>query len=378
MSERHAVAVIGCGVFGAVAALRLAERGYRVTVFERNREPLSGASFNNQNRLHLGFHYPRDPATAEQCIRGYQKFRDEFAECVTADFPNGYFIAEEGSAVTAREYLDFCDGVGLRYRLVEPSRYGPPVTGVTLGLRTQEAVIDCRHLRDVLGRRLAACGATLRFGTEVRAVEARGDTYTVESHEGAAGSFDSVVNCSFADINRLSRQLGHEAPDRQYEYTAVYVVDWDHPPVGVTVMDGPFTTLLPFGRSGRFLLYHVEHSVLDRVTQQVAPARWREPAAGGLLDRAAVERGFRRVLRDATRFVPALRTARLRDVLHGPRVVLANRNDTDARPSMVGSPGPGYLTVFSGKLDHSVWAADEVVRQVDTRAMSRAQPVGHA
>lgn len=370
MSERPTVAVVGCGVFGAVAALRLTEEGYQVSVFERNRQPLAQASFNNQNRLHLGFHYPRDRATAEQCIRGYERFWKEFSECIVTGFPNGYFVAEEDSSVTPQEYLDFLDETGLQYRLVEPSRYDPPVTGVALGLLTEEAVIDCSSLRDVLGSRLADSSAEVHFGTDVQAVEADGDRYVVRTAEGAAGSFDAVVNCTFSDINRLNRQLGHEAPDRQYEYTAVFVVDWDHPPVGVTVMDGKFTTLLPFGRTGRFLLYHVEHSVLERVTDAVAPAHWREPESR-TLDRAALERRFGRVLEEATRFVPALRTARLRDVLHGPRMVLAHRNDTDARPSMVESPGPGYVTVFSGKLDHSVWAADEVVRQVRGATASR-------
>lgn len=363
MSEPRSVAVIGCGVFGAVAALRLAEEGYRVSVFERNRQPLAQASFNNQNRLHLGFHYPRDRTTAEQCIRGYERFRKEFSDCIVTDFPNGYFVADEDSAVTPQQYVDFCDKVGLSYELVDPARYAPPVTGVSLGMLTEEAVIDCTALRDILQRRLEESSATVHFRTDVRAVEARGEQYAVRTGEGVAGVFDAVVNCTFSDTNRLTRQLGLPAPDRQYEYTAVFVVDWDHPPVGVTVMDGKFTTLLPFGRSGKFLLYHVEHSVLERVTAEVAPDRWREPDFC-TLDRAGLEDRFDRVLEGATRFVPSLKTARLSDVLHGPRVVLARRDDTDARPSMVESPGPGYITVFSGKLDHSVWAGDEVVRLV--------------
>ena len=28
---------------------------------------MQGASLNNQNRLHLGYHYPRDLSTATQC-----------------------------------------------------------------------------------------------------------------------------------------------------------------------------------------------------------------------------------------------------------------------------------------------------------------------
>ncbi|MFF3263896.1 FAD-dependent oxidoreductase [Streptomyces sp. NPDC002932] len=364
MSEPRTVAVIGGGVFGSLAALRLAGQGHHVTVLERNKELLAGASFNNGNRLHLGFHYPRDRATAEQCMRGYRRFREEFADCIVSGFPNGYFIAGEGSAVTPQEYLDFCDAVGLAYRRVEPAHCVPPVTGTSLGLLTDEAVIDCARLRDTLSERLRASSATVRFATDVRTVERHEGRYTLGTGDGSVGVFDTVVNCSFSDINRLSRQLGHEAPPRQYEYTAVFVIDWDHPPVGVTVMDGRFTTLLPFGASGRFLLYHVEHSVVERVTAGVAPEHWRDPAQV-LGDRTAQERRFGQALAEAVRFIPDLRTARLHDILHGPRVVLAGRDDTDARPSEVSRLGPGYLTVFSGKLDHSVWAADEVVRLVE-------------
>ena len=47
------VAVIGGGIFGTLAALKLAEAGCRVTIFEAGGELLCGASLANQNRLHL-------------------------------------------------------------------------------------------------------------------------------------------------------------------------------------------------------------------------------------------------------------------------------------------------------------------------------------
>ena len=92
MSKSTRVAVVGCGAFGGMIALRLSEAGCDVTIFEREKECLRGASFNNQNRLHLGFHYPRDILTAHQCIQGFSRFREEFPECIVSGFPNLYFV----------------------------------------------------------------------------------------------------------------------------------------------------------------------------------------------------------------------------------------------------------------------------------------------
>ena len=33
---------------------------------------------NNQNRLHLGFHYPRDIETGIQSIRGFDLFKNKY------------------------------------------------------------------------------------------------------------------------------------------------------------------------------------------------------------------------------------------------------------------------------------------------------------
>ena len=65
------VAIVGCGIFGAMTALKMAEKGFNVTIYDINDKPLQGASLNNQNRLHLGFHYPRDE---ENCSSMYKRF----------------------------------------------------------------------------------------------------------------------------------------------------------------------------------------------------------------------------------------------------------------------------------------------------------------
>ena len=70
------IAIFGAGILGTCTALELADRGHRLTVFERNAEPLSEASLYNEGKLHLGFVYAADPSfrTAERMIRGTGRF----------------------------------------------------------------------------------------------------------------------------------------------------------------------------------------------------------------------------------------------------------------------------------------------------------------
>ena len=72
------IAIFGAGILGTCTALELADRGHRLTVFERNAEPLSEASLYNEGKLHLGFVYAADPSfrTAERMIRGAAQFMD--------------------------------------------------------------------------------------------------------------------------------------------------------------------------------------------------------------------------------------------------------------------------------------------------------------
>jgi glycine/D-amino acid oxidase-like deaminating enzyme len=350
-------------VFGATIALALARAGHAVSVFERLDAPLKGASYNNQNRLHLGFHYPRDVETARQCIQGFAAFKAAFAECIVEGFPNAYFVAAEGSLTPPAAYLAFCDALGLRHTAVDPARFVPPVRDVALGVLTDEAVYDSARLGSVLARRMAEAGLAVSYGAEAQGLVPRESQLLLSFADGRTEAFDAVVNATYANISRLGESLGLPVPDRQYEYTAVPIVEAPFARAGVTVMDGPFMTVLPFGAGPHHLLYHVEHTVVARAIGRHMDPAWLDPARSPFarLDAQAL---FRRMRDAAARFVPVLADARLAGFLHGPRMVLARRDDTDARPSIIEQPRPNYVSVFSGKIDHCLWVAEDVARRL--------------
>ena len=363
MSSGKSVAIIGCGAFGAMAALRLAARGATVAIFERRERPLLGASYNNQNRLHLGFHYPRDDETARQSIRGFERFRQEFAPCILGGFPNAYFIASEGSLVTPEQYLAFCTRMGLRFERIDPSQFDPMVEGVALGVLTDEVVYDSAVLADLMLKRLQAAKIEPRFNARVHRIERRGSGFRLMVEDALPRDFDAVVNCTYAEVNTLTEQLGHPVQEYQYEYTMVPIIEWDHPPVGVSIMDGPFMTILPFGQTGTYLLYHVAHSVIAEHVGPHMPDAWRDRASAPARLVNGAEK-FEQIRQACTRFVPALASARLKGFLEGPRMVLAHRHNTDTRPSIVRQHEPGYITAFTGKIDHCVWVADDVATAI--------------
>lgn len=361
------VAVVGCGIFGAEIALKAKSYGLSVAVFEAKNNILSGASNNNQNRLHLGFHYPRDLETGRQSIRGFSAFKQKYAESIQEGFLNAYFIANKGSLTTPDEFLKFCELLGASYKKISSKDFPVPVQGADTGILCEEVVYDCGILRDLIWQHLRSANVDVVLGKRAVKIAKTGDHYRIDFQNHTPVIADVVINASYGDINRLTAQLGHAVTERLFEYTAVPIIKLDMPKVGITIMDGPFMTVLPHGKSENFLLYNVEHTLVEKgISSQMDPA-WLMPETAPFANVDKVQY-FKKMIALCKEFVPALERATMVGFLEGPRMVLARKEDSDARPSIVtGYDDNSYFTVFAGKIDHCMWVADDVGRQIKTK-----------
>ena len=138
------------------------------------------------------------------------------------------------------------------------------------------------------------------------------------------------------------------------------MVETDFDKIGISIMDGAFPCIMPYSWKDLSLLYHVEHSVIaTKVADQVDPS-WLRPETSPFLDvdKEALFEHFKDVCAE---YIPAIGNTRLAGFLEGPRMVLAHHDDDDARPSLINSQiGGRYITVFSGKVDHSLKIAEDV------------------
>ena len=71
------VAVLGGGITGVCTALGLADRGVTVDLYERDQRLISGASYWNEGKIHLGLVYAQDHTrkTARTMVEGALSFR---------------------------------------------------------------------------------------------------------------------------------------------------------------------------------------------------------------------------------------------------------------------------------------------------------------
>lgn len=357
--SKLSIAVVGAGIFGLLSAVRLAEEGHTVTVLDLNEAPMQGASLNNQNRLHLGFHYPRSPETAQQCIAGYGRFVSQFSECISADFQNCYGIASQGSLTTPEQYLAFCDAMKLEYQEIDPAQADIPMRNVDLAIVTQEAVYDASLVRQNVMTQFQRLNIELKSKTEVISAQRIDDTIHLMYGDGSSQSYDAVVNATYANQNRLDSSLGHSLPERQFEYTAIPVVEMSTKRAGVTIMDGGFMTILPFGKSNKGLLYHVDLSVVRREVGEFMPSTWLQRGQNPFTQ-VDTETQFEAFVEDCQEFIPSIADAECVDWLHGPRMVLANSDKNDERPSILRTLEPNYVSVFSGKTDHAPVTAEVI------------------
>src|SRR5579863_8412475 len=88
------IAVAGAGIYGATVAIRLAEHGHQVHLFD----PLGvlrAASAINQYRVHAGYHYPRSSETISEITEARAEFTQAFAGAIVRNSLHYYAMPKE-------------------------------------------------------------------------------------------------------------------------------------------------------------------------------------------------------------------------------------------------------------------------------------------
>jgi glycine/D-amino acid oxidase-like deaminating enzyme len=343
------VGIIGGGLFGLTTAIHLGET-HDVTVFEQADDILTGATWANHNRHHFGYHYPRSPETALQCLGARESFEAIYGECVNRAFANYYCVARDDSKTTPEDYVRFCDQVGLKWREEWPAEGILDRSRIALSLRTEEGVYDYAILKRLVAERLAgASGVDVRFGRLVvdAGIEPSGaKTLVVQDRNGERRTerFDYVVNAMYANFNRFCGWMGFEQKLLQYNLQELCVIDLPvDQPIGMTIQDGPFPSFLPLGFSrNRCLFAHVEASQLVRdVSSGTTP----------LLSRSLnVQTNWCGVRDVSAPYIPVIKRAEYVRSILVDRVVDAAQSATDARLTEVTTHGQGCWSIFAAKI----------------------------
>lgn len=257
--------IIGAGLYGLYSALYCAKKGQTVTVLEIEEAPFTRATYINQARVHMGYHYPRSLSTAMKSAGYFKRFVEDYGFCILFDFDQVYATSSHFSWTDAREFKKFCHDADIPCDELPVSRYFKE--GICDGaFMTKEYTYDAFILRDYFIEELKKySNVQIKYGRDIRKIEKMSDVYEVtafcrDEEERYQAPF--VLNATYASVNQvLSKVEGVQTEDfgLKYELCEIILcsVNDKLKDVGLTVMDGPFFSIMPFGKTG----YHSLTSV---------------------------------------------------------------------------------------------------------------------
>ena len=364
MGVKQTVGVLGGGVFGLNVALELSPY-FDVEVIEAQSELLRGATYANHNRHHFGFHYPRSRETAAQCLESQSDFVSQYSEALRWDFDNYYCIGSRGSKVTPDQYLAFCEEMGLQYESVCPPGDLLDPGAVDLCLKVNEPICDYQILRTKILSRLSESSVRLLTSTRIvggsRQAEGRKSIRLESGTTRFSRDYDYVVNAMYANSNLFCEWF--DFPKRLFQFN-LQELNLIHIPrdraFGVTIMDGIYPSILPYGRTGLYIMAHVEASQLVRESSHES-----RPLLSRL---ASIESNWENVRKISEPLLPILKKADYRRSLFVDRVVDAGRFQDDARVTEITSHGDGCWTVFAAKIITSVSTSRKLAERIREQA----------
>ncbi len=348
--------VIGGGFYGATIAVYLTrERGFsKVGLVERESDLLTRASYNNQARVHNGYHYPRSFTTAFRSRVNLPRFVADYAPAINRNFTNIYAVARRNSKITAKQFGRFCREIGARLEVAPPSLlklFEPRL--IERAYLVEEYAFDAKQLASYAKQALNESKVDIHLNTQVQCIRTRANGLSVECDGSIAGMellARFVFNCTYSGLNQFAGDFTATTTKLKHEIAELALVQL--PPalrgMGVTVMDGPFFSLMPFPARTLHTLSHVRYTPHLQWNDVTGLDPYQKLARYNRATRAD------RMVRDAARYMPGILDAQYVDSLFEVKTILVKSEGDDSRPILFEQHPelPGCYSILGGKIDN--------------------------
>lgn len=349
--------VIGGGFYGCAIAIFLArQRRHKVLLIEREDALMQRASYNNQARVHNGYHYPRSFVTAYRSRENLPRFVRDWPDAIRSDFTKLYAIAKHNSRCTARQFRKFCREIGASLEPADPQHKKlfseRLIEDVFLA---REYAFDSTRLAAWAMEELSESQVDVCYAASALAIApggARGLAVQIATDGGEAREACArfVFNCTYSGLNQLRGEFQGTAAKLKHEITEMALIDMPAAlkKLGITVMDGPFFSMMPFPARSLHTMSHVRYT---------PHLHWLDQCGIDPYERLALydkDTRFDRMLRDVERYIPAIAGARHVDSLFEVKSVLVKNETDDGRPILFERHGnlPGCYSILGGKIDN--------------------------
>ncbi len=290
--ENYDFVVVGGGIFGCYAALHLAGRGAKVAILEKEARLFQKASLVNQARLHSGYHYPRSVATAAMSDEHKTRFTEEHRAFVNHTFEKFYAIDRYGSFTDGPQFERFCGFLNIPCERVYDHKLFN-FNRLEALYRTEEHSFDPVLLGNYYREKVEnTSGITVFKNAQIQQASAQGNAWAIDllvsgskfqvssdplkvsSSESALETFNSppsiyhlkletntVINATYAATNATNHVFGVNHLALTHEISEIaFVRSKQFGQRGLTVMDGPFGSIMPYGLSGLLSLSSVAYT----------------------------------------------------------------------------------------------------------------------
>jgi glycine/D-amino acid oxidase-like deaminating enzyme len=354
-AQAYDTVIIGGGFYGLrIAQFLIEELGEKkVLVLEKEDNVMSRASYNNQARVHNGYHYPRSVLTALRSRVNLPVFSAEYEEAVVTDFVKYYAIARNFSKVSARQFQRFYERINAEIKPAPEAMEYFDKRLIEEAFLVREYAFNSATLKKLLLNRLAALKVDIRTGERVDHITQKDSGIEIITDKGSYTA-GHVLNTTYSSINLVNKASGLPTLPLKHELTEMCLVRMPAELDGkaFTIMCGPFFSLMPFPDKQVYTMSHVRYTPhrewhdSDEEVQDLHKF---------LQDNTPTTR-FNIMLADIKRYMPAAaKIESTGESLWEIKTVLPQSEGDDSRPILYRDHYgglAGYVCIMGGKIDN--------------------------
>ena len=360
MDKTVDITIIGGGFFGLYLAEYFAGLNKSVLLVEKESDAMQKASYNNQARVHNGYHYPRSLLTGLRSRVSFNRFVDEFEGCIDTDFDKYYMISNRLGMVTPNQFEKFCDRIGATYenasskihQLVQPNM-------IDAVFKVKEFAFNSTKLKKTMLDRIQNSGVDTLFNHSVRTAKYNSAHELIELEvdfgldETLMVASKQVYNCTYSTLNTLLSNSNIELIPLRHEMAEMCIVDVpsELSKIGITVMCGPFFSVMPFPALQAHSFSHVrytphyewnDHNQLPYKNADNVSHEHNKCSA------------WKKMKLDAQRYIPLLGDVEYKKSLWEVKTILPLSETNDSRPILFKPDHglPGLHSIMGGKIDN--------------------------